>query len=360
MELFLYFLIAFSFSLLAFMPYYTKKDIFFGYRISEDLADHAEVKGIKRWYARTYLIVFVILTAVLYWLEPFLATMLLTLGFMVLGSVLYLTARARAKRFVDAHREEIQVQSRVVVSTEQGKMSVSPYWFAIPLLMVLTMFVLIFVIYDQIPDQLPMRYDFQGNVTGYDEKSMGRVMLLPCITLVANLMLIFVFMSIWRAKREISGKDLEAARIRAERFRKMTAGVVVYIACLLTLLFFLQFLRSTGVMAFNLTMFKVEMIAFPIIMIIPPIVLAIRVGQGGSRLKVNKSTPSERGEVVRDDDRYWKWGVFYFNPDDSSVWVEKRMGIGYTLNFARPGAWVAMGVILAFILASILLPMFLK
>jgi uncharacterized membrane protein len=38
-------------------------------------------------------------------------------------------------------------------------------------------------------------------------------------------------------------------------------------------------------------------------------------------------------------DRYWKLGVFYFNRDDSAVLVEKRFGLGYSLNFARPTAW---------------------
>jgi uncharacterized membrane protein len=37
-----------------------------------------------------------------------------------------------------------------------------------------------------------------------------------------------------------------------------------------------------------------------------------------------------------DDDQYWKGGLFYFNKNDPSVFVEKRFGIGYTINFANP------------------------
>ena len=40
-----------------------------------------------------------------------------------------------------------------------------------------------------------------------------------------------------------------------------------------------------------------------------------------------------------DDDEHWKLGVFYFNPDDSSLWVCERFGVGWTMNFARPAAW---------------------
>ena len=48
----------------------------------------------------------------------------------------------------------------------------------------------------------------------------------------------------------------------------------------------------------------------------------------------------------RTADRYWKMGIFYFNREDSAVLVEKRFGLGYTLNFARPAAWVIVLLIL--------------
>ena len=34
--------------------------------------------------------------------------------------------------------------------------------------------------------------------------------------------------------------------------------------------------------------------------------------------------------------------MFYVNPDDASVFLPKRFGIGWTLNFARPAAWATV------------------
>jgi len=42
----------------------------------------------------------------------------------------------------------------------------------------------------------------------------------------------------------------------------------------------------------------------------------------------------------------WKWGIFYYNPDDASLFVEKRMGIGWTLNFANKLSWAFIAIIL--------------
>ncbi len=47
------------------------------------------------------------------------------------------------------------------------------------------------------------------------------------------------------------------------------------------------------------------------------------------------------------DERHWRAGVFYVNPEDPSLMVPKRYGIGYTLNFARPAAWLLMVLLLA-------------
>jgi uncharacterized membrane protein len=45
-----------------------------------------------------------------------------------------------------------------------------------------------------------------------------------------------------------------------------------------------------------------------------------------------------------DPDHYQ--GIFYVNRDDPKVWVPKRYGIGWTLNFGRPASWVVLGAIL--------------
>lgn len=36
-----------------------------------------------------------------------------------------------------------------------------------------------------------------------------------------------------------------------------------------------------------------------------------------------------------DNDRFYKWGLFYYNPDDPAVLVDRRMGIGVGFNYAR-------------------------
>ncbi|SDF04685.1 hypothetical protein SAMN05216464_11252 [Mucilaginibacter pineti] len=48
----------------------------------------------------------------------------------------------------------------------------------------------------------------------------------------------------------------------------------------------------------------------------------------------------------RNNYKYWKWGMFYKNPNDPSVWVPKRTGMGWTLNFAHALAYVYLALII--------------
>ncbi len=71
------------------------------------------------------------------------------------------------------------------------------------------------------------------------------------------------------------------------------------------------------------------------------------------------STSADRqptSAVFRDDDQYWYGGFFYSNPDDPALFVEKRYGLGWTLNFGHPQAKLVLIVSLVVVLVLSILP----
>ena len=59
--------------------------------------------------------------------------------------------------------------------------------------------------------------------------------------------------------------------------------------------------------------------------------------------------------VFRDDDRYWYGGVFYNNPDDPALFVPKRYGLGWTMNFGHPQSKLFLiGILLLLLLFGVL------
>src|SRR5699024_12277234 len=80
-------------------------------------------------------------------------------------------------------------------------------------------------------------------------------------------------------------------------------------------------------------------------MIVGAIVLSITTGQGGSRVK---TAVAKDGKVIdRDDDMYWKLGQFYVNKNDPALFLEKRFGVGWTINFANPWAVISLVAVIA-------------
>ena len=49
---------------------------------------------------------------------------------------------------------------------------------------------------------------------------------------------------------------------------------------------------------------------------------------------------------IKIEPKYWKWGIFYYNPSDSRYFVNKRLGIGWTINFARPLSYLVLIVLI--------------
>lgn len=58
------------------------------------------------------------------------------------------------------------------------------------------------------------------------------------------------------------------------------------------------------------------------------------------------SGPSAQSPLDRSDPRYWKAGVIYVNPGDSSLVVRKRSGLGWTLNMGHWASWVIIAFLL--------------
>ena len=48
-----------------------------------------------------------------------------------------------------------------------------------------------------------------------------------------------------------------------------------------------------------------------------------------------------------DDDRFWKAGLLYVNHDDPALMVVTRFGVGWTLNFGNPVAWLLIAGVVA-------------
>jgi uncharacterized membrane protein len=76
------------------------------------------------------------------------------------------------------------------------------------------------------------------------------------------------------------------------------------------------------------------------------LVALVRTGQGGARLPGYASLVDGTAPVGdRTADGSWKLGLFYVNRGDPALLVEKRFGLGWTLNFGHPLSWLVVAAV---------------
>ncbi len=90
------------------------------------------------------------------------------------------------------------------------------------------------------------------------------------------------------------------------------------------------------------------LIAVTLVLILP----ALRFRRKANMLDDRPST----SVIFRDDDRYWYGGIIYNNPDDPALFVDRRYGLGWTLNFGNPQARLILIGLLVMILVLSILP----
>jgi uncharacterized membrane protein len=121
---------------------------------------------------------------------------------------------------------------------------------------------------------------------------------------------------------------------RRSRSRSVMLGGMIAAECLLGLLFALVAVQSL----FGIPLWVIAL--SPIAGLIPLIIV----------LTNQMSEPGEPMDPTPNE--CWKGDILYYNPNDAALFVEKRDGLGYTLNFANRGSWMLL-LGLALVIASV-------
>jgi uncharacterized membrane protein len=74
-----------------------------------------------------------------------------------------------------------------------------------------------------------------------------------------------------------------------------------------------------------------------------------------------ESKPSkELLESWHDDPLNWKLGIIYVKKEDARIFVPKRLGIGWTINFGNPRSILVLPALIIFTALVVLITRYLK
>ena len=194
----------------------------------------------------------------------------------------------------------------------------------------------------ELPERFPIHWGFDGRPNGWANRSPAGVLgPLLIAAVVAGSMALFG--SLLRRDRHTRGA--EAAGAAERRFRRAVLWSLLATEYLLVLVSIQVSLLPLAAAAAGGTAGPPRIapfVALILLFVITVTIVLARIGRA-ARLEAARDRVVSQQPGGSPESR-WIAGIIYVNPDDPALFVQKRFGIGYTLNFAHPLSWLILGL----------------
>ncbi len=343
---------------LAITPLLVKRSEVFAVTVPSAAFDEPDIKRIRSRYVAINLVltaVSMVATAVSFFISEN-AFMLVFTGaillLIVVAFLLYLNARSQVMRIKAEHGWEHEARAEVsaVISESASVTQALPslWWNLLYVVIAAATLVVGLALYQRMPAQVPLQTDFAGHVTNSVPRSRSLLYYTPALQIFLGIIFSFVVWMMGRARRDIDPAHPQASAARSAEFVRVQSIFMLAMGLVLTASMVAIQLSMVDVLSLEAS--GLLIMAFTVVMLVGLLILSLRYGQFGARLAPRAE---DETQIMRDDDRYWKLGMIYCNPDDPAVFVPKRFGVGWTNNIARPLTWVLAGGLIALCAALI-------
>lgn len=332
---------------LAATPYLMRRGECFAVTVPDAAAHDPFLRGLKRRYALVMLGLTAVITVITGLLAAFGHAEAAVLVALIAGTLLLCAAgyglmlfyRRKVQVYKAAQQWTADVQeASVVVGEAPVPCAVSLKWNLLYFPLMLITLAIGVVGYAHMPEQIPQQVNFQGEVSNWMDKS-PLVVLFPVLT-QAFMAGCFVFSrwSIARSKRPTDPGAPATSALAYGMFARAQSIMLVVSGLMLCLVLGpLMELSFVGVI--SLGQAGAAVVVLVLVVTVSALAVSAVYGQAGSRVFKRLQASDQ---LLADKDAHWKLGIFYVNPNDASLFLPERFGIGWTLNFARPAAWALM------------------
>lgn len=330
-----------------FVNSFSKKGYVFGIRLDENRDDLRKIN-------KKYKLITLILTLALGAIQYLISLVTNNVGwitlcfFLSLGLIMVplIWANKEIRKITKSSKQD---KKKIVSLGGERKISYKPigllYGLCLVLIIITSLY--LYLNYDKLPDKLIMHTDFSGNITDIQDKTMAKVFM-PSLISLGNLALFaMVNYFLIKARPRLSQEDPSRSLADNARAKNLWSYYLGINALLMTILFQIGITRFSfggdeGLVNILTGIIFVTSIG-------GVIYLGFKVGTDGSRLNNLSYTSFE------EDDDYWILGsTIYNNPNDPALFVNKRIGVGMTINIARPMGKVILALSIVILIASLI------
>ena len=252
-------------------------------------------------------------------------------------TVPYVLANRSLKKLKETLKDDNLVRDTITVEIggdDPQKRPIAAALFLLLLVPVVITIVIAAVYYPALPDRIPTHFGFNGMADAFGDKSAG--LLAGPVTAQIIIAAVMFLVGVFSRNATASVKGSPGAAPGYATFRRFLSYWILVFGLIIEANFIMVELMMVGA-AQNVLFWNIAFLVLIAVSVVIMFIVFFRM----------RGEPTGK---VYDDDSKWVWGLFYFNPSDPSVFVEKRNGIGRTINFGRPAAWVILAAIVLVII----------
>jgi uncharacterized membrane protein len=215
-------------------------------------------------------------------------------------------------------------------------------WLAPALIVTLATVVIGVILYPSMPETLAVHYGAKGVPDRSAAKSVGTAFSLVFVQIGVTALLVGIAAAIvFRSRADIDPAHPVGSARWHRQYMSLGAKALLGLVAMIDL----------GMLGSSLLMWTGTVTSWAPLVVVLPILAGVVVAvvvlarDNRERDKGEKDT----GLTHRDDDKNWRGGLFYINREDHALWVPRRFGLGWTLNFGNPKAAMLLGGVVALI-----------
>ncbi|MEQ8198139.1 MAG: DUF5808 domain-containing protein [Clostridiaceae bacterium] len=348
-------------------PKMSRKDLIFGVFIPLDRARDRELIRISKRYSKD-LTVFTFLELLIYFI--LVNTLFKNPG--ILAAALFVSIAGYFLIFLKAYRKtkKYKMENNLLADKKQvvlintsmsvkirNRAVISIIWFIVPMIIALVNFILPLVKYEELPSRIATHWNISGTADSFIDKSFGAVVAHGLVPAALVIIMGVSNFSIAVSKNRFDASRPVSSANKLFKFKKINSILIYSMTVIIISLITGLNLNSMNIISLNMAGFTPFFIILTLLMIFIPIGIDVKMGQGGHRLKDNEEEMTDDTIINKDDDDCWKLGSIYYNPNDPSLFVEKRFGVGWTLNYGNKAAIVITVLFIVFIISICIFPL---
>lgn len=336
------------------IPFLVKRSVIFGVTVPEKQINNATLTSFKKKYALLVsLISIIVLASYITWIllnNPseeltVLIGTIIQFAIILFSFSFYFYFHGKTLQLKNSWKSN-EPKVKIADLSIRAKDEMLPWYiYLLPIFITIGVIGYTIVQYDLLPEQIPTHWGINGEPDAFTAKTPISAISMPLILLVMQIMFLSIHTGTKKSGIKLSATATTASRLRQLTLRKYTSWFMYFTTILVTGMFSFFQLRTIHPDLAEGTIVMSIPIIFLVVTLVSTIAFSIKVGRS------DKITFDESIEGVTDydDDAHWKGGLFYFNRNDPSIFVEKRFGVGWTINFGNPIGYLIVLLPLAII-----------